>query len=341
MTTTRRTAFTLIELLVVIAIIAVLIALLLPAVQAAREAARRSQCVNNFKQMGLAMHNYHDALGSFPIGRTGEGYNYSPQRNQRRTWAFSILPYLEQGNVFNAMNFNLQFYEPENSTVIRSRFAAFQCPSDTPTIQEPDTAYPRSKGSIVVNWGSTHFFQAERSGGLNTSRNGGAVTYPGDSSGDPFTGPQGTVSFQGAPFKGNFSTNLRDILDGTSNTVLCGEVIMGPNAGNPNYDHRGDIFNDDYNCTMFMCYTTPNSKIPDALGGTGNGEPYCSWRIKSAPPCTGGAPVFNAARSRHSGGVNILFGDGSVKFVKDSVNPITWQALGSTAGGEVVGSDSY
>src|SRR5258707_10653908 len=93
----RARAFTLIELLVVIAVSAGLIALLLPAVQAAREAARRTQCVNNFKQMGIAMHNYHDSQGSFPIGRMGSGYNYAPLPGQRRTWAFSIMPYLEQG----------------------------------------------------------------------------------------------------------------------------------------------------------------------------------------------------------------------------------------------------
>src|SRR5258708_7766659 len=115
----RARGFTLIELLVVIAIIAVLIALLLPAVQAAREAARRIQCVNNFKQMGIAMHNYHDSQGSFPIGRMGIGYNYAPLPGQRRTWAFSIMPYLEQSAVFNAINFSRQFYESANTTIIR------------------------------------------------------------------------------------------------------------------------------------------------------------------------------------------------------------------------------
>src|SRR3954463_14339787 len=111
----KRRAFTLIELLVVIAIIAVLIALLLPAVQAAREAARRAQCINNLKQLGLAMHNYHDSLGTFPIGATGvrslaSGGKYwdgSPVGNARRTWAFMILPYLEQTTMANAINFSI------------------------------------------------------------------------------------------------------------------------------------------------------------------------------------------------------------------------------------------
>jgi prepilin-type N-terminal cleavage/methylation domain-containing protein len=143
----RRTrGFTLIELLVVIAIIGVLIALLLPAVQAAREAARRTQCTNNFKQMGIAMHNYHDSQGSLPIGR---------QDAQRRTWAMSILPYLEQGNLFGAINFSQPFYERANTTVIRSQISGFQCPSDQPSIQEPDTPYPRSKSNFAANWGNT------------------------------------------------------------------------------------------------------------------------------------------------------------------------------------------
>ena len=115
----HRAGFTLIELLVVIAIIAVLIALLLPAVQAAREAARRSQCVNNLKQLGLAMHNYHQVNGTFPIGRMGIGYGYGNNVDQRRTWAFSVLPFFEQAQAFNAINFSLPFYDSTNTTIIR------------------------------------------------------------------------------------------------------------------------------------------------------------------------------------------------------------------------------
>src|SRR5271170_5845017 len=125
-------AFTLIELLVVIAIIAVLIALLLPAVQAAREAARRSQCVNNLKQLGLAMHNYHNTLGTFPIGSMGvrsiNGYVLGTPTNNRRTWSFMILPYLEQSSMFQAINFSLPWNAPNGaaSTTIQTvRVAGF------------------------------------------------------------------------------------------------------------------------------------------------------------------------------------------------------------------------
>ena len=333
----RLRAFTLIELLVVIAIIAVLIALLLPAVQAAREAARRTQCVNNFKQIGLALHNYHDTQGTFPVGRMGSGYTYPNNPGQRRTWAFSIMPFIEQGSVFNAVNFSLQFYESANTTVIRLQFSAFQCPSDTPTIQEPDTPYPRGKGSYVVNWGNTHYGQDDQ---VILAASG----YPNPWNTGPMLlqGATGSLPFTGAPFRGNLSKGLRDITDGTSNTILCSEVIMGYNAGGGAYDHRGDIFNDDTNCAMFMTYTTPNSKIPDGLGGDTQGRPWCSYGLASnVPPCNGVTPPFNASRSRHPGGVNTLMADGSVRFMKDSVNLVTWRGLGSPGAGEVISADSY
>ncbi len=333
----RVRAFTLIELLVVIAIIAVLIALLLPAVQAAREAARRTQCVNNFKQLGLAMHNYHDTQGTFPVGRMGSGYSYANGLGQRRTWAFSIMPFFEQNAIFNAINFSLQFYESANTTIIRLQLSAFQCPSDTPSIQEPDTPYPRGKGSFAVNWGNTHFGQDDAailSGlGYPNPWNTGPLLLAG--------APLG-VQFSGAPFRGNLSKGLRDITDGTSNTILCGEVIMGYNAGGNIYDHRGDIFNDDLNCTMFMTYSTPNSKVPDGMGGDSNGRPWCAYGLgPNVPPCNGVTPAFNASRSRHPGGVNTLMADGSVKFMKDSVALMTWRALGSISGGEVISADAY
>ncbi len=309
-------AFTLIELLVVIAIIGVLIALLLPAVQSAREAARRAQCTNNFKQLGLALHNYHDSVGSFPIGRMGIGYNYAPQRGQRRTWAFSVLPYFEQTNLFNAINFSLQFYESANTTIIRTPLAMFQCPSDQPSIQEPDTPYPRAKGNVAANWGNTHFYQDENRG----------ATWP-----NPWnTGPMGLQGaplgnyFRGAPFRGNKPSSVSEFLDGTSQTLFVGEVIIGQNAAGGAYDHRGDIFNDDLNCTMFFTYTTPNSKIPDVMGGNAQGYPWCSYgKLPNVPPCTGGIPSFNTARSRHPGGVNLLFADGSVHFIKDTIDIMT------------------
>ena len=145
------------------------------------------------------------------------------------------------------------------------------------------------------------------------------------------------LTFTGAPFRGNLPLGLRDISDGTSNTILCGEVIMGLNAPGGAYDHREDIFNDDLNCTMFNTYTTPNSKVPDGVGGDANGRPWCSYGLyPNVPPCNGVQPAFNASRSRHPGGVNTLMADGSVRYVKDTIDVYTWRAIGSIAGNESI-----
>ncbi|AGA26221.1 DUF1559 domain-containing protein [Singulisphaera acidiphila] len=313
----RRRGFTLIELLVVIAIIAVLIALLLPAVQAAREAARRSQCVNNLKQLALGMHNYHDVNGSLPIGR---------QSGPRRTWAFSIFANIEQTPLFNSINFTTDFYQPQNTTVIRTAVNVFDCPSDvnSAALEEPSSQYPRAKADYMVNWGNTHFDQ--------------------DRASNPFAGPynisgQVNVSYLNAPFSLNKSAGLRDMIDGTSNTLLLSEVVVGANNGN-NSDHRGDIYNDDHNCFYFNVYSTPNSKLtPDWMQG------YCLYPNQTNPPCVDSsskspAVSFNAARSFHSGGVNAAMGDGSVKFYKDTISAQTWRALGTMSGGEVIDASS-
>ena len=335
-----RRGFTLIELLVVIAIIAVLIALLLPAVQSAREAARRMQCTNNLKQLGLAMHNYHDSQGTFPIGRMGENYTYpaavSPNPN-RRTWALSVMPYLEQGAIYAATNFSLSYYETANTTALRAQVAAFHCPTDPNTnvmeLGSPTagvTLKQRFKGNYVVNWGNMHFNQSDTAGG----KGGVHWNYP-----DPFVGPLGdTVGFRGAPFSGNVSRGVASITDGTSGTLLMAEVIIGMDkSDNSTEDIRGDIYNDDQCGATFMAYSTPNAKLPDQLG-------YCTYPLGVNPPCKAvntKTPTFNAARSLHPGGVNALLADGSVRFFKDAVNLQVWRALATSAGGEVVSADSY
>jgi prepilin-type N-terminal cleavage/methylation domain-containing protein/prepilin-type processing-associated H-X9-DG protein len=326
-----RRGFTLIELLVVIAIIAVLIALLLPAVQAAREAARRSQCVNNLKQLGLSMHNYGDTIGTFPIGAMGTrslvGSVYpsgTPIANARRTWAFMILPYLEQRTLANAINFSVEMNNAVNTTACTTAVKTYQCPSDgNAGIEEGGTTLPRRMGNYAVNWGNSCWGQ-----GLKNN---------------PFTGPypstaNGTVSFGGAPFAEDRSFGVQNITDGTSNTLLMAEVVVGVNSSSGD-DHRGDIYNDDYNCGMFMAYTPPNSSFPDWMYST-----YCQYPYQRNPPCKANITAyqfFNAARSWHPGGVNSLMGDGSVKFVKDSVNVNTWRAVGSSQGGEVISGDAF
>jgi prepilin-type N-terminal cleavage/methylation domain-containing protein/prepilin-type processing-associated H-X9-DG protein len=331
---TARHGFTLIELLVVIAIIAVLIALLLPAVQAAREAARRAQCVNNLKQLGLAMHNYHQAIGSFPIGVMGiRSPNLYASAGDptgsinRRTWAFMILPYIEQSAMFGAVNFSLPFNPPTgaaNNTISESLIAVYLCPSD-PTTNQIDQNN-RREGNYVVNWGNSNWAQN---------------MFPAY---NPFVGSPGVpgnpVPFLGAPFTMDRSFAVQNITDGTSNTLLMAEVIIGATKPTNLYEHRGDIYNDDYNCAMFNGYTAPNSKVPDWVA---NG--YCRYPYQTNPPCTGttggSQNSFNASRSYHNGGVNALLSDGSVRFFKDSINVVVWRALASSTGNEVISADSF
>lgn len=317
-----RRAFTLIELLVAIFIIGLLTALLLPAVQQAREAARQVHCRSNLKQIGLAFSNYQDTFATLPIGRSGLGYKYNSPSSNRRTWAIGVLPFLEQVAEYNSFNTSVSFTSRSNTTVLLIRIGVFGCPSDQPGMQEPQTPWARVKGNIAVNWGNTDYFQGEL---------GRGAAGP-----NPFTGPLGTVLFLDAPFGGNIARSAGQFTDGLSGTLLAAEVIVGQNksnsAGPGGADHRGDIYNDDMNCTMFMTYSPPNSKVPDQLA-----DPrYCGYGFAQNPPCNSLIPAFNAARSRHPGGVNALSGDGSVRFIKDSIAPEVWRAFGSIRGNEIL-----
>lgn len=321
----RRNAFTLIELLVVIAIIAVLIALLLPAVQAAREAARRAQCVNNLKQIGIAMHNYHDTVGAFPTGTSG---------CCNGTWQPFILPYMEQGALANSYNFSRPRYsDPWNTTVTYSYINTLLCPSDTPSRPTSTSLGTANSGKLTahnyfVNFGQTDIDQQNLVNGVPFL-------------GAPFgwIGPYNNANHSASPNKGQVVT-IASIVDGTSNTMLVSEMVVGKGA-----DLRGVTWWAD--ATGFTTQLAPNSKVPDAIYSaaacgctTVNGMLSCSGNS----PCVvvaALAPLYQAARSRHSGGVNVTMGDGSVKFLKDSISLGVWRALSSTRGGEVISADAY
>jgi prepilin-type N-terminal cleavage/methylation domain-containing protein/prepilin-type processing-associated H-X9-DG protein len=329
----RDRGFTLIELLVVIAIIAVLIALLLPAVQSAREAARRIQCTNNLKQMGLAMQNHHDTKGTF---------TYGAWSSPAQSWTFFILPFLEQTAMANALNMSANYQDAKNATVVGAVLNSFLCPSDpngSLMVQTTAPTPPRKKGNYMVNWGNAEY---EQNIGVGTN----PTTITGPPTASIPAAVANVVAIRG-PFRVNNPTNapnafaIRDILDGTSNTMMFSEVKIGPNPPNSTTksDIRGDIWGEGKNAYMYTAATTPNSTVTDQLDGTS----ACP-NPAGPPPClaaSGSQSEFNAARSYHPGGVNVTFCDGSVKFVKDSVSLGTWRALSTKDGGEIVSADQY
>jgi prepilin-type N-terminal cleavage/methylation domain-containing protein/prepilin-type processing-associated H-X9-DG protein len=338
---TRR-GFTLIELLVVIAIIAVLIALLLPAVQAAREAARRIQCVNNMKQLGLAMHNYVSIANTLPPGRIwapnpgGSTFPTIFSGAQNTTWFVLMLPQFEQQALASAYNFSLGAEGipgslPNNVaglianyTVAATRLAAFQCPSDTAQQFQIPTAYAGgalssfvfTKGNYAVAWGNTEW-------GQNYSGN-----YKAQYLASAF-GHTGNIGFN-------------SITDGTSGTVFMAEVLQG--ALN---DVRGLVWDPIAGGSSFMTRYTPNGTTDYFAAKTGGDyieNPFCTNDPAHGLPCISGAgdtTAFSGSRSRHAGGINTLMGDGSVRFVKNTINAQTWVTLNTISAGEVIDASSY
>jgi prepilin-type N-terminal cleavage/methylation domain-containing protein len=301
----KRRAFTLIELLVVIAIIAVLIALLLPAVQQAREAARRTQCRNNLKQWGLAMHNYHDNERAFPIGATN---------NQRHTWVASTWPYIDQTPLYSAYNFSLPFYLPPNcvqnslSGVIANKVTMYYCPSNPGLQIWQADSYWRARGNYVVNWGNGD------SGTVQTTTLA------------PFGWGAGGTGVA-------YSAKMSGFSDGTSNTLLMAETRTTLSETGGVWDGRGEILNDDPSAMGFAFSTvnTPNTTAAD--------NTFCTSPPGNIPgaPCSSNAPQRIAARSAHVGGVHALMADGAVRFISSNIDLNTWRALGSMGGGETVG----
>lgn len=326
-----RSGFTLIELLVVIAIIAVLIALLLPAVQQAREAARRSQCKNNLKQMGLALHNYHDVFQSFPIGSMGTAAGGFGQ-----SFWIGLMPYVDQAPFFNQWNASGLFtgYVNHPSSVASNGallsgkvFSFVACPSDPqnalsgPLVMAPGGAMISSYAGIAGAIGNFGTYVDARSTAGSTSNCGGAC------------GPVNSAGF----FIATSHTRIGDLTDGTTNVIAIGEQsdYLIDTVSGTRYDGRAGGGNFGLGFTMGTAGFSPGSERQ--FGLTSINFPVGSKKFAVLT----GVPVNGAAntpiQSIHVGGAHILLGDGSVRFISDSLNYDTLRALCVRDDGIVVG----
>ncbi len=322
-----------------IAIIGVVIAILLPAVPAAREAARRAQCTNNLRQIGLAMHEYHDHQGSLPPGAKGCCWG---------TWILFILPYIEHESLFNAWNFAgnnrddatvqggmFRYCGAANSTVSWRRIDTYYCPSD------PYRRMIRAGGgggvtsqNYVVNFGNTisnqtpfYLFNGTKKPFRGAPFTDMGAPEPDVTSAMPPDSTAGTVSFSG-------------IADGLGGTMLASEVVVGSGKDLRGFSWWGYA-------AQFTGLQAPNSSYPDVLRSLQD----CG-SVPPNPPCAGatggctgdlyvGLGLVNVPRSMHAGGVHVAMADGGVRLIKNSVNVAVFQALASACGSETVTNDSY
>lgn len=320
-----KSGFTLIELLVVIATIAVLIALLLPAVQQAREAARRTQCKNNLKQLGLAMHNYHDAHGILPSGA------YHPSDATKlalgHSWAEMILPFIDQAPLYDAIDFNSPSRGGTNPATLNGKLIpGMACPSDPDSGLQNNAREPNylPGGSGTFSMAASY---APSGGPLNTNEcpiasngnnckgaNGGSGTII---AGVPF-GKPGPGMFNGGPK----AYRIRDCIDGTSNTFLMGEML-------PIYNSFGHYF---------LTALTVGSTNPPPNYLTSTLKATCpkafTGRSNPASPCLYASMGF---QSMHAGGVHMLLADGTVRFIGENISYTTWTFLGDRADGQILG----
>jgi prepilin-type N-terminal cleavage/methylation domain-containing protein/prepilin-type processing-associated H-X9-DG protein len=376
----RSRGFTLIELLVVIAIIAVLVALLLPAVQLAREAARRSQCANNLKQLGLAVHNYESVYQAIPSASLYPCPAIDPVSGLPMCWGFgvspivSILQYIEQGTIYNAYNVQMGVYGSyppstagpitwwANTTVFNMQLAVLLCPSDTRQLRQPISNYVGNLGGPFILHGYSGTFVPS-----NPPVN--VIGY------NQFT-PWNIPMIQNAT-----SIGLAAVTDGTSNTALWSEAVSGSPlpviAGTGKINEMRGFFNTNFTNNpnnlirstqavqqfLVQCNLIPPNTLASGVNGTGlRGT---SWQMSfpyyanygmynhvSSPNSRqcGNAQIdvigldiygTNPPTSLHGSGVNVAFADGSVKFIKEQMNLYTWWAIGTRSGNEAIDNNAY